>query len=74
MCVLSVLLIGLGQIILGQTAKGIVILVGSILFVICTCGYGIFLAPIVWLISGLDAYKIATKLKQGDAVGSWEFF
>lgn len=74
MCVLSVLLVGLGQILLGQTAKGIIMLVGTILLVIFTCGYGLILAPFIWLISGLDAYKIATKLQNGNTVGAWEFF
>lgn len=74
MCILSVLIVGLGQIILGQTGKGITMLVGVILFGLFTCFYGFLLAPIFWLIAGLDAYKIANKLKQGNSVGAWEFF
>lgn len=74
MCVLSVLLVGLGQILLGQTAKGITILAGTVALVIFTCGWGALLAPFIWLISGLDAYKIATKLKDGHSVKQWEFF
>jgi TM2 domain-containing membrane protein YozV len=74
MCVLSVLIVGLGQIILGQTAKGIVILVSAIAISVLTCGYGLALAPVFWVISGLDAYRIAEKLKQGKSVGQWEFF
>lgn len=74
MCLLSVLLVGLGQILLGQTAKGIVLLVGTMAFVFVTCGYGILLVPFVWLVSGLDAYKIAKKLQDGNTVGAWEFF
>lgn len=74
MCVLSLLLVGLGQIVLGQTAKGITILAGSFAFVLFTCGYGAILAPLIWLISGLDAYKIATKLQDGHSVKQWEFF
>lgn len=39
-----------------------------------TCGFGLFLAPIIWLVVGLDAYKIANKLKEGTPVRKWEFF
>jgi TM2 domain-containing membrane protein YozV len=74
MCVLSVLVVGLGQVILGQTVKGITMLVGVILLSVITCGSFLLLAPVVWVISGLDAYKIANKLKQGTPVGIWEFF
>lgn len=74
MCVLSVLLVGLGQILLGQTAKGITLLVGTIAFAFATCGVGLFAAPIIWIVVGLDAYKIANKLKEGTPVRKWEFF
>ena len=74
MCILSVLIVGLGQIILGQTAKGITMLMVVIILTAGTCGYGLLLAPIIWVISGLDAYKIANKLKQGNPVGAWDFF
>ncbi len=78
MCVLSVLLVGLGQILLGQTAKGITLLVsvifGGCIIGVLTLGFGLILVPVIWLVSGIDAYKIASKLKEGTPVRKWEFF
>jgi len=74
MCVLSCCLFGLGQLILGQTAKGITLFAGTIAFCMVTCGYGLILVPVIWVVSGMDAYKIAKKLKEGTPVGAWEFF
>jgi len=76
-CVLSVLLPGLGQIILGQVGKGVMLVVSLLaLFPIgfITCGVGWFLYPVVWLVAAVDAPLIASKLKQGKAVQPWEFF
>ncbi len=62
---------GLGQIILGQTVKGIVLLVGSIVLYVATSGLGFLLvAPLL----AVDAYLIAKKLEAGNPVGEWEFF
>ena len=60
---LSFLIPGLGQIYNGQVAKGLVLLV-----------LAIFLCPIVWVVSIVDAVMIARKLQQGQAVGEWEWF
>ena len=65
------LIAGLGQILLGQTAKGIAILLGSMVLAAVTFGVSIF---ITWPVGGVDAYLIAKKLKEGKAVGQWEFF
>lgn len=77
-CLLSVLLVGLGQIVLGQTAKGIMLLLGALfggcVIGVLTMGLGLILVPIIWLVSGIDAYRIATKLKEGQPVHKWEFF
>ena len=75
MCVLSVLLVGLGQMILGQTAKGAVMLCTALFFGIplALFTYGLAI-PAVWFMSGADAYRIGQKLKQGRSVGEWEFF
>ena len=62
---------GLGQILMGQTTKGIAIMIGSIVFSIVTMGFGIL---ITWPAGGVDAYLIAKKLKEGKSVGQWEFF
>ncbi len=75
MCVLSMLLTGLGQIIMGQSAKGFCMMLAAIFLgiplIILTFGVAI---PLIWAVSAVDAYKIATKLKQGSPVGAWEFF
>ena len=62
---------GLGQIILGQTLKGVVILLGAVVFGVITGGLGAFIVlPLV----GIDAYLIAKKLEAGQSVEEWEFF
>ncbi len=74
MAFLSFLITGLGQMILGQVAKGVVILVGTITVVIVTGGLAAPIAPFVSIFSICDAFAIAKKLKAGKAVGKWEFF
>ncbi len=67
--VLSLLLLGgAGQIYLGQTTKGIVIIVATL--VLSCIGIGF----ILWIVGIIDAYQIATTLKNGQAVGEWQFF
>jgi TM2 domain-containing membrane protein YozV len=65
------LLLGLGQILLGQTTKGICILLGGLLLAVLTAGISVI---IVFPAAGFDAYLIAKKLKEGKAVGEWEWF
>jgi TM2 domain-containing membrane protein YozV len=78
MAVLSFFIPWLGQLVLGQTAKGIVMfLLTPILFaifVIATLGMGLIVLPFVDLIAAVDAYLLAKKLKEGRAIGNWEFF
>ena len=62
---------GLGQIVLGQKSKGVVILLGSMALGAITMGVSIL---VTWLLSGVDAYLIARKLKDGKSVGQLEFF
>ena len=69
--VLSAVVVGLGQIVLGQTLKGLVLLVGSIALGIASAG---LLAPVVWILAIVDAYLIGQKLKAGQPVAEWEFF
>ena len=68
---LSVLLVGLGQILMGQQAKGVTMLVVACLLGFVTFGVA---AVVVWPVSAVDAYRIAKKLESGQAVGEWEFF
>ena len=67
---LSFVIIGLPQLLMGQVGKGIVILCGGVLFAVIT-GIG---APFVWAFAAVDAYKIASKIENGQAVSEWEFF
>lgn len=67
--VLSVLLLGgVGQMYLGQTKKGVILIVATI--VLSCVGIG-FLIPFV---GAYDAYVIGNKLKMGKTVGDMEFF
>ena len=67
--ILSLLLLGgAGQIYLGQTTKGIVLIVATAL--LSCVGIGV----IVWIVGIIDAYQIATLLKNGQSVGEWQFF
>jgi TM2 domain-containing membrane protein YozV len=62
------LLGGVGQLFLGQTKKGIIIIVASVVL------YCLALGWVVQLLGAWDAYKIAEKLKAGQPVGDMEFF
>ena len=68
---LSMLLIGLGQMSVGQVRKGVVVLVGGTLLSILTVGIA---ALVIMPLAAVDAYKIADKLRRGQPVGAWEFF
>ena len=67
----SLLVAGLGQMLLGQVAKGAVILLVSVVVGVLTAGFG---AIIIWLIAAVDAYQIAKKLNSGAQVRKWEWF
>ena len=71
MGLLSFLLVGLGQIAMGQSEKGIVMLIGSIILVFLTSLSSLF---IIIPISIIDAVLIANKKQKGNQVGDWEFF
>lgn len=63
--VVGVFLPGVGQLMLGQTTKGIVILLATLF----TCyGFGF-----LWIAVVLDAYLLAMTKKYRE-VGEWEFF
>lgn len=64
-------IVGLGQIILGQAIKGIVVLLASMTIGVLTGGVAAF---VIWPAVAIDAYCIAKKLKDGKTVGQWEFF
>lgn len=58
---------GAGQIYLGQTKKGIALIVATL--VTALLGLSIFIS----LAGVIDAYSIAKKMNQGIAVGEWDF-
>ncbi|WP_350343907.1 hypothetical protein PRVXT_000269 [Proteinivorax tanatarense] len=68
---LSCFVPGVGQIYLGQTAKGLAWLGGSVLLTTMTAG----LAAIpIWIAVMVDANLIGQKLQKGQPVQQWEFF
>jgi len=62
---------GLGQMIMGQVTKGVVLLIGAMALAGLTFGVSIF---ITWPLMGVDAYLVAKKLKSGQSVTEWECF
>ncbi|MCB9078432.1 MAG: hypothetical protein H6631_12610 [Anaerolineaceae bacterium] len=67
--ILSLLLLGgVGQMYLGQTKKGIIIIVASIL--LSCVGIGV----VIPILGAVDAYMMAEKLKNGDSIGDMQWF
>jgi TM2 domain-containing membrane protein YozV len=67
--VLSFLLLGgVGQIYLGQTKKGIILIVATLLLICIGIGF------IIPLIGTVDAYLMAEKLKNGQSIGDMQWF
>lgn len=62
---------GLGQMVLGQVVKGVVILIAAMALGAITAGVSIFAT---WPLMGIDAYLVARKLKSGRPVTEWESF
>ena len=71
MGLLSLFIPGLGQMLIGQMAKGAGILVGT---VILTCITGGFLWLPIGLFSAIDSYKLTEKINEGNTPGEMEFF
>lgn len=68
---LSILLVGLGQMINGQGVKGLLMMIAGITIGAITGGIA---APLIWIVSAIDAYMCANKLKQGKPIGKFSFF
>ena len=64
--ILSCLIVGLGQLYLGQVMFLVSYLVGA--------ATGGILTIIIWIAAIIDASNIGKKLEQGKSVGQWEFF
>ena len=64
-------LAGVGQMVLGQVTKGLVLMFGTIVLGLLTGGLSVFLTfPLL----AIDAYQVARKLKAGESVSEWECF
>lgn len=74
---LSVVIVGLGQMVNGQLEKGLILMfVGYISVTIVsllTCGFGLIMFPVLLTVSAIDAYKCAEKLQSGQCIEKYEF-
>ena len=70
MAILSAVVPGLGQMILGQTVKGIVLCVLGVGLGATTCIGGLAVS----VVAIIDAYQIGVKLQNGQPVRQWDFF
>ena len=70
MAILSAVVPGLGQMILGQTVKGIVLCVLAVGLGATTCIGGL----VVSIVAIIDAYQVGVKLRNGQPVKQWDFF
>jgi len=68
---LSLVLIGLPQMVMGQAIKGVVMLIVAGVLGVLT---GRFACLVMWPVGAIDAYCIASKLRRGQPVHQWEFF
>ena len=67
--ILSFLLLGgVGQIYLGQTKKGIILIVATI--ILSCVGVGL----IIPVLGAIDAYMMGEKLQKGEAIGDMQWF
>lgn len=69
--ILSLVLVGLPQMLMGQAIKGVVMLIVGVILGALT---GCLACLIIWPVGMIDAYCIAQKLRDGRRVGEWEFF
>ncbi|MGC4043455.1 MAG: hypothetical protein QM758_06590 [Armatimonas sp.] len=67
----SVFVVGLGQMINGQTAKGVVLLIAALVIGLPTALLGSFVLGVLGII---DAVMIGKRLERGESVGEWQFF
>ena len=70
-CWVNIVLGGLAQIIYGQVAKGIVLLIATFAFGALLPVFG---NVTVCIVSIIDAYMVGAALRNGRAVRKWQFF
>lgn len=63
---LSLVLPGVGQMLLGQVAKGAVLLIVAV-FTVGLCG-------VLNVVAAIDAYLVAQRVKRGETIGDFTFF
>lgn len=68
---LSIILVGLGQMVNGQLIKGLLMLIAAMTLGALTGGIA---GIVIWIVSGIDAYICTSKLKQGRPIGRFNFF
>ena len=67
--ILSLLLLGgVGQIYLGQTKKGVILIVATL--ILSCVGIGL----IIPVLGAIDAYMMADKLQKGESIGDMQWF
>ena len=66
----SLVLPGVGQLLVGQTAKGVLLIFGAIALMFFSCGVSILFHPIF----AVDAFMLAEKQSDGQPIGEWDFF
>lgn len=74
--VLSFILPGVGQMLIGQTVKGVVLLVIAfgLYFILGMACIGIILGLLEAAYVAVDAYFLAQKLNRGEPIKQWEFY
>jgi TM2 domain-containing membrane protein YozV len=65
--ILSLIIVGLGQVYNGQTVKGIIFFLVAV--IIGLTGIGIIISFIIWLYAMYDAYNTAQRINNGEVVG-----
>ncbi len=61
---------GLGQILIGQIAKGVFVLVFCVVLAWVTGGLSLI---VTWPIAGVDAYRCTRKLRASQTIGKWQW-
>lgn len=69
---LSFLLVGMGQVYLGQIEKGVtmIVIVLSLMLIITPGSWGM----VILFLNVVDAFVLARRMNQGKELGAWQFF
>jgi hypothetical protein len=65
---INIIIPGLSQILMGQTVKGVVLLIASLSLSLVVIGV------LIWIVSIIDGYMVGKVLQSGRPVGEWQFF